>query len=73
MNCWNPLKLERHSGAGDGEREGLKSIEMYNGQSASKQLGDELKVQRLEHGVSLRETVKLHECAATENSVEDIV
>lgn len=64
MNCWNPLKLERYSAAGNGVRECLKSIEMNNGKSAAKQPGNGLKVQRLEHGVS-KETVKLHECVAS--------
>jgi hypothetical protein len=73
VNCWNLLKLERHSVAGNGERDGLKSIEMNNGQSAAKRLGDESKVQRLGHGVSLGETVEPHECVATDSSVEDIV
>jgi hypothetical protein len=68
VNCWNPLKLERHSVAGNGERDGLKSVEMYNGQSAAKRLGDESKVQRLGHGVSaaqVGEMVEPHECVAT--------
>ena len=67
MNCWNPLKLDRNSAAGNGERECMRSIEMDNGKSAAKRPGDGPKVQRLEHGVS-QETVKLHECVAPENN-----
>lgn len=71
VNCWDALKPLHHSVAGNGERDGSKSQRMHQW-AISSQAAERSVEGSTDRAWSLLEAVKPHECAAADESVEDI-